>query len=255
MDVHLLQKLATALGLGLLVGLQREKIHDPLAGIRTFALITVFGAVCGLLAGQVGVWLLGVGLAAVGGLFIAGYARRRGEIGQGRRPLAVAGERVATPEPDEARDVGLTTEVAALVMFVVGAYVTLGDVATATVIGGAVFMLLHLKEPMHTFVGRLGATDLRAIVQFVLIALVIFPILPDQGYGPWQVLNPHNIWLMVVLIVGISLTSYLLYQLVRGRAGTAVQGILGGMISSTATTIGATIFSRAISGWSLRSPR
>jgi hypothetical protein len=88
-------------------------------------------------------------------------------------------------------------------MYGVGAYLVVGHTAVGIVIAGGVALLLHLKEPMHTFVARIGETDLKAIMQFVLIALVILPILPDETFGPYDVLNPHQIWLMVVLIVAI----------------------------------------------------
>lgn len=237
MDIDLLQRLGSALGLGLLVGLQRESIRDPLAGIRTFALITLLGAVCGLLADKLGVgsWLLGLGLVAVAVLMVAGYIGRPQP-----RAEAIATESAQPQKNDpfhQPRDPGLTTEVAGLVMFGIGAYVMIGDLALATMLGGAVFLLLHLKEPMHAFVGRLGERDLRAIMQFVLIALVILPILPDEAYGPWGTLNPHHIWLMVALIVGISLGGYVIYKLLGGEVGTLLAGVLGGLISSTATTI------------------
>jgi uncharacterized membrane protein (DUF4010 family) len=85
-------------------------------------------------------------------------------------------------------------------------------------------------------VGRIGEKDLRAIMQFVLIALVILPVLPDRDMGPYGVLNPFQIWWMVVLIVGLSLAGYVAYKLFGAGAGTVLAGILGGLISSTATT-------------------
>jgi uncharacterized membrane protein (DUF4010 family) len=99
-----------------------------------------------------------------------------------------------------------------------------------------VVVLLHWKEPLHLFVRKMGDADLTAIMQLVLIAVVILPILPDKNYGPYGVLNPFEIWLVVVIIVGISLAGYVLYKLVPPTAGTLIAGSLGGLISSTATT-------------------
>jgi uncharacterized membrane protein (DUF4010 family) len=90
---------------------------------------------------------------------------------------------------------------------------------------------------LHGIVARLGENDLKGIMQFTLISLVILPVLPNHAYGPYAVLNPRNIWWMVVLIVGISLGGYIVYKFLGQRAGIVLGGILGGMISSTATTV------------------
>src|SRR3546814_16397653 len=89
----------------------------------------------------------------------------------------------------------------------------------------------------HGFVNKIGASDLKAIMQFVLITLVILPVLPNENVGPYQVLNPREIWWMVVLIVGISLVGYFLYKLLGGRLGVLAGGLLGGLVSSPATTV------------------
>lgn len=135
------------------------------------------------------------------------------------------------------RDAGLTTEVAMLLMYAVGAFVMWGPISVAVIVGGTVAVLLHFKPEMHSIARRLEDPDFRAIMQFVLITLVILPILPNQRYGPYQVLNPYKIWLMVVLIVGISLGGYIVYKFFGQKAGTLAGGILGGLISSTATTV------------------
>jgi uncharacterized membrane protein (DUF4010 family) len=208
--------LAIALGLGLLVGFQRQRTEESLAGFRTFPLITLAGA----LAGKLGVWthtpwMLPAGLLGLVALIVMGnLARwRRGEVG-----------------------VGITTEVAALVMFLVGATAAVGPRAAAVVMGGVVAALLHFKRPMHALAQRLKDDEMQALMRIVVIGLVILPVLPDQAYGPYEVLNPFRIWLMVVLIAGISVASYVLYKLVDARAGTLLGGLLGGLISSTATT-------------------
>jgi uncharacterized membrane protein (DUF4010 family) len=90
---------------------------------------------------------------------------------------------------------------------------------------------------MHSFVSRMGADDIRIIMQFVLLALVILPVLPDENYGPFGALNPHEIWFMVVLIVGISVAGYIVYKFFGQHAGTLFGGALGGLVSSTATTV------------------
>ena len=216
MDPVIFQQLGISLGLGLLVGLQREWADSCVAGIRTFALITLMGTVCALLAKGFGGWVLGAGLLGVATLMVTqNLIRARG--GQA--------------------DAGQTTEVAALVMFGVGAAVALDLTPAAVMVGGAVALLLHWKKPLHHFVKRIGETEIRAIFRLVLIALVVLPILPNRAYGPYQVLNPFKTWLMVVLICGISLGGYMAFKLLGAKAGTVLGGVLGGLISSTATAV------------------
>lgn len=206
-------RLAVALGLGLLVGLQRERVDSAIAGIRTFALITLFGAMSGQLGKTFGGWLVAVGFLATALLVTSGnFARKETEPGQ-------------------------TTEFTALVMYGIGVWLVVGSMQVAVVLGGVVALLLHLREPLHELAGRMGEKDIRAIMQFVLIALVILPLLPDRTFGPYGVLNPYQIWWMVVLIVGLSLLGYVAYKLFGAHAGAALSGVLGGFISSTATTV------------------
>jgi uncharacterized membrane protein (DUF4010 family) len=216
MDAAVWQQLGIALGLGLLVGLQREWAEPEAAGIRTFGLISVLGTVCALLAQRYGGWVLAGGMVALGGLLVLAHLRR---------------ERSPETHP------GATTEVAALLMFAVGALLPAGMIAEAVAIGGGVALLLHWKKPLHGFVERIGGTDIRAVFRLVLIALVVLPLLPDRSFGPYEVLNPFRIWLMVVLIVGISVAGYLTSRYLGARVGSVVSGILGGLISSTATTV------------------
>lgn len=213
---EIFSRLGIALGLGLLVGLQRQRTDARLAGFRTFPLVTLLGALCALLAENFGGWTVAGGLAGLA-LIIVG----------GNLPL----RRNAEENP------GLTTEVTMLLMFVIGAYTMVGSQAVAIAICGAVAVLLHLKPQMHSMAAQIGDPDFRAMMQFTLISLVILPVLPNQVYGPFAVLNPFKIWLMVVLIVGISLLGYVAYTLIGVRAGAWASGVLGGLISSTATTV------------------
>ena len=136
-------------------------------------------------------------------------------------------------------DPGLTTEVAVLVMYGVGALVVIGPRELAIALAGTVALLLHGKARMHAFVDRLGERDVSAIMRFVLISLVVLPLLPDREFGPFAVLNPFDVWRMVVLIVGIGLAGYVAFRLVGGRHGALVNGLLGGLVSSTAATVAA----------------
>jgi uncharacterized membrane protein (DUF4010 family) len=104
-------------------------------------------------------------------------------------------------------------------------------------VGGGVAVLLQWKRPLHSFVENVSEADVRAVTRLVAIGLVILPVLPNRTYGPYDVVNPFEIWLIVVLIVGISLVAYVAYQLIGKRVGTIIGGLLGGLISSTATTV------------------
>jgi uncharacterized membrane protein (DUF4010 family) len=208
--------LGISLGLGLLIGLQRERTEARFGGIRTFPLISLFGTFCGMLSEACGAWPIAAGIVAI------------------FSTLAIANWLSA--ERDE-REHGQTTEIAALLTFAIGAYLPLGDRAVAVVATGLAVILLHLKEPMHVFVRKMGPKDMAGIMQFAVISLIILPLLPNRTYGPLQALNPFDIWRMVVLIVGLSLTGYIIYKLVGQTASAALGGILGGLISSTATTV------------------
>ncbi|MBB3209485.1 uncharacterized membrane protein (DUF4010 family) [Rhodopirellula rubra] len=208
--------LATSLGLGLLVGLQREWKVSEIAGIRTFPLITILGTLCTMVGDDQRGWMCASGLLAITGLLMmANVAKfRAGQF-----------------------DAGMTTEIAALLMFAVGCALGVGRSGPAIVTAGIAAVLLHWKRPLHGFVGAMTDKDLRSVMNLALIGLVILPVLPNETYGPYGVLNPYDIWRMVVLIVGISMVAYVAYKLLGAKVGAILGGVLGGLISSTATTV------------------
>ena len=218
MDYHDLTTLGIAFGLGLLVGLQREKANSELAGVRTFTLIAILGVLAGFLSRDYQnpyiLPVLGVALTSL--LVAANFIKIK-----------------VFTNPD----VGQTTEVAALLMFAIGAYLVMGDRVLGIVIGVSMSVLLYVKERLHGFINRLQEKDLSAIMTFAGISLVVLPILPNKTYGPYNVLNPQNIWLMITLIVGLSVLGYFIYKFVGKKLGIISNGVLGGLISSTATTV------------------
>ena len=216
MENNLYLLLGLSLGMGLLVGLQREYASSKTAGIRTFPLITLTGTVCGLLAKEFDVWILVAGFLGVISLLIIGSIQKIKDNQEGG---------------------GITTEAAVLLMFSLGAYLVFGEPVVAVVLTGVTTVLLHFKTSLHGWVNKIGEQDLRAVMQFVLITMVILPVLPNTTYDQYEVLNPRDIWLMVVLIVAISLSGYFAYKLLGDRIGALSGGILGGLISSTATTV------------------
>ncbi|HLT34598.1 MAG TPA: MgtC/SapB family protein [Aquaticitalea sp.] len=213
-----LTTLGIAFGLGLLVGLQRQKTDNEMAGVRTFTLISILGVIAGFLSREYDnpfiLPILGLCIAAM--LIMANYIKIK--------------------KLDEA-DVGQTTEVAALLMFAIGAYLVVGSQLIGVIVGASMAILLYVKEHLHDVIERMSHKDFSAIMTLAGISLIVLPILPNETIGPLDVINPRNIWLMVTLIVGISVIGYFIYKLVGKKVGIVSNGILGGLISSTATTV------------------
>lgn len=215
-----LQAFAISLGIGLLIGLERERQPDVKAGLRTFALVGLLGCLCALLSQLTdSAWLLGAGLLAIAAMIIAAHVA----------------------DPLDTGDPGTTSVVALLVCYVLGAMVWYGHETSAIMLAIATTVLLYFKAELHGISKSLTAVDLISMLQFSVLALVILPILPDRNFGPYDALNPRNIWLMVVLICGVSLAGYAALRIVGARHGAALIGMFGGLVSSTATTM---IFAR-----------
>jgi uncharacterized membrane protein (DUF4010 family) len=215
-----LQAFMTSLAIGLLIGLERERRRSAKAGLRTFALVALLGTLSGLLAEQTDSgWILAGGLLAVGAMIIAAYIN----------------------QPDDAGDPGTTSVVAILVCYCLGAAVWFGYGTLAVMLGIATTVLLYFKAELHGISHRLTPKDLISILQFAVLSFVILPILPDRNYGPYDALNPHQAWLMVVLVSGVSLAGYAALRLAGPQHGAPMMGLLGGLVSSTATTV---VFSR-----------
>ena len=216
----LIQRVLIALALGFLIGLEREyskRVQDKteqFAGVRTYTLMALFGFLCAYLALRYGDWIFIAGLVSLVALVTAAYALSA-------KPGAY----------------GVTTELAGVLAFLIGALVFQGEVLFAVIIAVVVTALLSLKLTLHSFIATLTPQDIRAFIQFVIISAVILPFLPNEPMGPNGVWNPYEIWLMVVLVAGISLAGYLLAKILGPSKGTMVSGIVGGLVSSTAVTL------------------
>ena len=215
--------LAVALGLGLLVGMQREWVEDKPLGLRSFALISLIGALLGLYSAEGGIWITALGLLAVTIAIFTHMAMLAAEA-----PVR-----------------GMTTELAGIVVYLIGAMTTTGWLVEAVVLGGVLTLLLHWKMPLHAWIEKIAPAEFQAVARFVLVSLVILPILPNRTFGPYDVLNPFQIWLMVVLIVGLNLMGYFGMRISSGRGSVLMGGVLGGLASSTATTFSFASRSRA----------
>lgn len=210
-----LPKFAIALIIGLLIGTERELSPSAKAGIRTFALVTLFGTLAGLIADSSNSgWIIAVGAALVGIMMIAAYQR--------------------DTTPGES---GSTTVIAVLVSYCLGTMVWYGYGQIAGMLAIVTTLLLYFKAELHGVTHGLTRTDLVSIFQFATLSLIILPMLPDTNYGPFDTLNPYQTWLMVVLVSGISLAGYLALRIVGERYGAPLLGLLGGLVSSTATTV------------------
>lgn len=221
---HDLVDLAVALGLGLLIGLERERVQSQMAGLRTFALIALAGALCGLLEPALGNAAIFGGFIALGLVMLGANLRERTRLEH---------------EPDLRKlDPGMTTEVAVVLVFALGAHAMVGDDRVLTITSGVVTaLLLHLKPQLHGMAEKVGSRDMKAVLQFVVAAFVIYPILPEDPVDPMGAISLREVWLMVVLVSGLSLLGYFLFRTVGQRAGALLSGAVGGLISSTATTV------------------
>ena len=225
-DLAHLPRYLIALAIGLLVGLERERNPTAKAGLRTCALVALAGAASAALAEAFSApSILAVGLGAVAFMIIAAYYHHH--------------------EAFHEVDPGTTTIAAVIACYLLGALVLAGHVRVAVVLAILVTLLLHFKAELGGVARKLERRDLVSILQFAVLAFVVLPLLPDRGYGPYAALNPRHVWLMVVLISGLSLAGYVALRLLGREHGPALLGLLGGLVSSTATTLAYSRHARA----------
>jgi uncharacterized membrane protein (DUF4010 family) len=143
---------------------------------------------------------------------------------------------------------GATSFAAAMLTCLIGALVNWGFVQGAVVASAFTMVMLGIKRPLHAWTGHFTAADIRATLQFVAITGVILPLVPDRAAGPYQAFNPYSIWMMVVLISGIGFLGYVLMRMLGARAGITATGVVGGLASSTATTLAFSKRSRDVPG-------
>jgi len=205
--------LAVALGIGLLIGLERERskgdgpTRRP-AGIRTFALASLLGAVAVHLGGAL---LLAAALAGICVLTALSYVH------------------------SHESDPGLTTEIGLLTAPLLGA-LAMADPLLAAGLAAAVAAVFAAKAPLHGFVkGALTDAEVKDGLVFAIATLVIWPQLPDRQLGPFEAINPHDVWLLVVLILAIGAAGHAATRVLGPRYGLPVAGLAAGFVSSTAT--------------------
>ena len=216
-----LVSLLAAVGIGLLIGLERgwrqrdEHAGGRIAGIRTFALLALGGALSGLLALNVSIWF---GLIGIGGIIVALLLAHRARLA----------------EPDD--NVSATNVVVSILTVLLGLAMTTGFFREAIVAGGVMTLVLAMREQLHGWLRTLSADDVRAVAVYGAITLVILPLLPDKNIGPYAALNPRNLWLVVVFVTGLSFAGYWASKRVGDAQGTIIAAAIGATYSSTAVT-------------------
>lgn len=220
-DVEILLRLGLALAIGFLIGVERgwrqrdEAEGERAAGLRTFTLVGLSGGVFALLSGELGPIVLAVGFAATAGTIV--FFRWR--------------------ETEHEGGFGATTVVAALLTFALGAYAVVGDRTAAAAAAVAMAAILAAKGWLHAWLRALTWEELRAALILAAMSLVVLPVLPDRGYGPYEALNPRELWLMTIAIAGVSFVGYVAVKVAGMRYGPLIVGVAGGVVSSTVTTL------------------
>jgi uncharacterized membrane protein (DUF4010 family) len=218
---ELFRRLAVALAIGLLIGLERgwqtreETDHQRTAGFRTFALTGLLGGICGLLATHASPVVLAAGLVA----------------------FAAALTAFGWLEASTERNFSVTGVVAGILTFVLGAYAVLGNETVAVAAAVAMAILLALREPLHAWVRTITWPEMRSALVLLAMSFLLLPILPNRPVDPWQVLNPAEIWLLAILIAAVSFAGYIAVRVLGERAGIVAAALAGSIASSTATTL------------------
>jgi len=214
-----LAALGVAVVIGFLIGFEREWQHraegrvDQFAGARTFTLAGFTGGLCGHIGSE---GLAIAAFVALGALTVAAYVAetRRSERGRGG-----------------------TTEVALLATFLLGFAAASGLLLEAAVGGVAVVVILSLKDEIMRLAGAIDAREIHAALRLLVVSVLILPLLPDRGFGPYDAINPRAMWMLVVFISGLSFIGYFLMKWMGASQGAALTGFVGGLASSTATTL------------------
>lgn len=217
MHIELILKFLISFAIGALIGTERERKQSKIkefAGIRTFMLIAVFGTSSAFLSTFYPNFLIiaFLGLAAVVSLSYI-------------------------PSIKETGDIGITTEVVALLTFILGALCFTDEgLQIVPILAIIITTLLAFKPYLHTFAQKISQKEIINTLKFLIVAFVILPLLPNETIGPLGVFNPYQIWLMVVFISGISFAGYILMKFIGAERGISATGIIGGLVSSTAVT-------------------
>ncbi|MFN3624048.1 MAG: MgtC/SapB family protein [Hyphomicrobium sp.] len=225
MDTYqLIQRLAVALAIGLIIGIERgwkqreEPEGERAAGLRTLTLSGLLGGVWGAMALGAGAWgVAALGLAFAGFTVVVALFRYREMVREG--------------------SFGATTVIAAMLAFALGAFAVLGDPRAAAAAGVATALLLALKAWLHAWLSRLTWEELRSGLILLAMTVIMLPLLPDREIGPWLPVNPREVWLMTIFIAALSFAGYVAIRIAGSEIGILLSGLAGGLVSSTAVTL------------------
>lgn len=220
-DSPLLLRLAVALAIGLMIGLERgwkqreEAEGGRAAGLRTYTLTALLGGLCAILSGQTH--------SAFLALSFFGFA--------------IAFSAFSWLQAKAESNFSVTGVVAGLLTFVLGAYAILGDLRIAAAAGVTVMAILALKQPLHSWLRRITWLEVRSVLILLAMTFLALPLLPNRDIDPWGAINPAEIWLLAILIATISFAGYIAVRIMGSQAGVALAAAAGGLASSTATTV------------------
>jgi uncharacterized membrane protein (DUF4010 family) len=226
LDFEVLQHLAIATAIGLLVGVERgwrERKSDPgmrTAGIRTFTLIGLLGGITGAIAKELAepiaaAIVIATGLVVFSGVF-AVYRMR---------------------ELEREKTFGATTVIAAIATFALGVYVLFGDEIVAAAAGVAMVGILIAREGMHGVLARMTWPELRSAIVLAAMTFIALPIIPDEDYGPFGGINLRQVWLLAVVLAGVSFLGYVAMKRFGAGQGVLIAAAAGGVVSSTAVNV------------------
>lgn len=222
-EIQILVDLLAALGTGILIGIERGWIEqkdgdkDRIVGIRGFAMAGLLGGLWAEIAAFLNDWILAIVFAAFA--------------------ILIAAAQLQLTKAHDDTDVDITTSIALLITFSLGAWAAFGHHIHALGTAVVVTAILSLKPVLRRWLNVMEVQEIHAGIKFLAISVILLPLLPDKGYGPWNALNPYWIWWMVVLISGLSFLGHVLIKYKGERLGTMLTAFTGGFISSTAVTM------------------
>lgn len=222
MNLEVARLFLVALFIGALIGIEREQRRSAepersFGGVRTHILLALVGGASAWMSRELqATWIFAVALASVGAVAVASYVRHGSEPGDAP---------------------GITSEIAAIAVFLLGGMVVVGDAALAVALAVAVSAVLAFKQPLHGLVARIGTQDLLAGIKLLSATFIVLPLLPREPVDPWGAINLYQLWLLVVITSGLSMVGYVAMRWLGVARGTAVTGLAGGLVSSTATTL------------------
>lgn len=220
-DLDLFSRLAVALAIGLMVGLERGwrargvEDHGRAAGLRTFGLAGLMGGVCGVLSSQLGPQIVGIAFLAFSAAFGA----------------------FSWLEAKAKSTLSATTLIAGMLTFLLGAMAAFGDLTAAIAAAVSMTVLLALRSQLHSWLSRVTWEEIRAGLILMVMSFLLLPILPNRAIDPWGAVNLHEVWLLAIMMALISFIGYVAVRLFGDSLGIIVTAAAGGLASSTATTL------------------